>query len=296
MSDAAVSEVVTVGGSPARAAKVPAARTRRGGWPLSDRLLAGWTALVLLFLFSPLVVIVVFSVNDSAISNLPMKGFTTKWYAQLLTDEPLQQALLNTLKVAFVAVILGPTLGTLAAVGINRYTVRLRSALNSLVMLPIMIPRLILGIALLNCYTFFNIDLSLVTVIFGHVVITMPFVIMIVTARLLGFDKHLEEAALDLGASRWIVFKEITLPLLKPAIIGGALISFTLSFDDVVVALFTTGTENTLPMYIWAMLSFGISPKLNALATITLLVSMAVAFTAEMMIRRADAFVGKGWA
>src|SRR5678815_4890839 len=119
-----------------------------------------------------------------------------------------------------------------------------------------------------------------------------PYVVLIVSARLVGFDRHLEEAARDLGASTWTVFREITLPLLRPAIVAGALISFTLSFDEVVVSFFTTGRENTLPMSIWSMLRFGITPEINALATLTLVVSMAVALLAEVLIRRAGAAAG----
>jgi spermidine/putrescine transport system permease protein len=137
-----------------------------------------------------------------------------------------------------------------------------------------------------------QIDLSLLTVIAGHVVIGLPYVVLIVSARLVGFDRHLEEAARDLGASTWTVFREITLPLLRPAIVAGALISFTLSFDEVVVSFFTTGRENTLPMSIWSMLRFGITPEINALATLTLAVSMAAALLAEVLIRRASVAAG----
>lgn len=254
---------------------------------LGDWLLAGWTLFIFVFLFTPLLVIVIFSFNNAEVSILPMKGLTLRWYLALLQDEQLRQALGNSLIVASCVVVLAPVLGTLAAIGIHRYTVRLRAVANSLVMLPMTTPRLILGIALLNTYTFFNVGLSLNTVIAGHVVIAVPYVVLIVSARLLGFDKNLEEAARDLGASAWVVFKEITVPLLRPAIVGGALISFTVSFDDVVVAFFNTGTDNTLPMYIWAMLRYGISPKLNALATATLIASMGVALIAELLIRRA---------
>jgi spermidine/putrescine transport system permease protein len=142
-------------------------------------------------------------------------------------------------------------------------------------MLPMMTPRLILGIALLTFYNFLSVDLSLATVIAGHVVIGLPYVVLIVSARLVGFDRSLEEAARDLGAGPDA--REITLPLLRPAIVGGALIVFTLSFDEVVVSFFTTGTQNTLPMTIWSMLRFGITPAINALATLTLVFSMAIA-------------------
>ena len=261
---------------------------------LGDVALAAWTGLMLVFLFAPLVVVVIFSFNDSEITTLPLKGFTLHWYNKLAANRDVRDALVNSALVAVCTVVLATTLGVLAAVGIHRYTTRLRAVVNGLVMLPMMTPRLILGIALLTFYNFVQIDLSLLTVIAGHVVIGLPYVVLIVSARLVGFDRNLEEAARDLGASTWTVFREITLPLLRPAVVAGALISFTLSFDEVVVSFFTTGRENTLPMSIWSMLRFGITPEINALATLTLVVSMAVALLAEVLIRRAtDAATGR---
>ena len=273
-------------------AAAPRARARTRALRLGDWLLAGWTALVFVFLFAPLLVVVVFSFNDSEISTLPMRGFTLDWYRKLIADTQIREALVNSLIVAAATVALATTLGVLAAVGIHRYTVRLRAIVRGLAVLPMMTPRLILGIALLSFYSFLAVDLTLVTVVIGHVIIGLPYVVLIVSARLVGFDRSLEEAARDLGASTWIVFREITLPLLRPAIIGGALIVFTLSFDEVVVSFFTTGNANTLPMSIWSMLRFGITPKINALATLTLLLSMVVALLAELLIRRTAAREG----
>jgi spermidine/putrescine transport system permease protein len=274
---------------------VAAARPRaRRRVALGDVALAAWTGLMLVFLFAPLMVVVIFSFNDSEITTLPLKGFTLQWYKKLGANRDVRDALVNSVLVAACTVVLATTLGVLAAVGIHRYTTRLRAVVNGLVMLPMMTPRLILGIALLTFYNFVQIDLSLLTVIAGHVVIGLPYVVLIVSARLVGFDRNLEEAARDLGASTWTVFREITLPLLRPAVVAGALISFTLSFDEVVVSFFTTGRENTLPMSIWSMLRFGITPEINALATLTLVVSMAVALLAEVLIRRAtDAATGR---
>jgi len=150
------------------------------------------------------------------------------------------------------------------------------------------VPRLILGIALLTFFNLFQAHLSLATVVFGHVVFTLPYVVLIVSARLVGFNPALEEAARDLGAGTFTVFWRIVLPLLRPAIVGGALLSFTLSFDEVVVTFFTTGTDNTLPMMIWSMLRFGITPEINAVATFTILISGLAAVTAELMIRRSQ--------
>ena len=259
---------------------------RKDGWPAA--LLAAWFWLVLVFLFAPLVVVVLFSFNDSEISTLPLKGFTLSWYERMLSNTDLRASLVNSLIVSAFTVVISTTLGVMAAYGIHRYANRWKTALNAAAMMPIMVPRLILGIALLSFFNLFRADLSLATVISGHVVFSLPYVVLIVSARLVGFNSALEEAARDLGASTFTVFRLIVLPLLRPAIVGGALLSFTLSLDEVVVTFFTTGTDNTLPMMIWSMLRFGITPEINAIATCTILVSGIAALTAELMIRRAQ--------
>ena len=250
--------------------------------------LATWTGLVLLFLFAPLAVVVLFSFNASEISMFPIRGLTLRWYDRLFANQTFQEALVNSLVVAAATVVLATVLGVAAAHGIHRYARRWRTPLRSGAIMPMMVPRLILGIALLSFYNLVNADLSLVTVIFGHTVFAMPYVVLIVSARLVGFDDSLEEAARDLGAGTLRVLFEITLPLLKPAIVASALISFTLSFDEVVVTFFTTGNENTLPMLIWSMLRFGLTPEINAIATLTIVVSCVLALIAELAIRRAQ--------
>ncbi len=258
-------------------------------------LLGAWTALVLLFLFAPLILVALFSFNNSEISVFPIREFTLRWYARLAENEDFRVALGNSLFVAGMTVVIATTLGLLAATGAHRYAPRLRTALRSGASLPMMVPHLILGIALLGFYNLVQIDLSLVTVIMGHSVVAFPYVFLIVSARLVGFDSSLEEAARDLGASPARIFWEITLPLLAPAILTAALISFTLSFDEVVVTFFTTGTDNTLPMVIWSMLRVGITPEINAIATLTVVVSCVMAGIAEVVIRRSRQMtVGKG--
>jgi spermidine/putrescine transport system permease protein len=148
-----------------------------------------------------------------------------------------------------------------------------------------MTPRLVVGIALLNMFNLLSMQLSLLTVIVGHTVVAVPYVILVVTARLVGLDPRIEEAATDLGATRTRVIVDILLPLLRPAVLGSALIAFTLSFDEVVVTFFTTGTENTLPTTIWAMLRYGITPEINAVSTLTMIATVVLALGAEAMIR-----------
>ena len=250
--------------------------------------LGAWTGMVLAFLFAPLFVVMLFSFNDSAISRFPLSGFTLRWYGALAANGALHGALANSLVVAAVSVVLAVTLGVLAAVGIHHTGGRLAAGLRSFSLTPMMVPRLVIGIALLTFYDLVRLELSLATVVVGHVVMTMPYVILIASARLAGFDRSIEEAAWDLGAGRFTVFREITVPLLKPALVAGALMAFTLSFDEVVVTFFTTGRENTLPMVIWSMLRFGLTPEVNAVATISTLLTAAFAVVAELSLRRAQ--------
>lgn len=251
-------------------------------------LFGAWTGLVLVFLFAPLFVVAIFSFNASEISVFPIRGLTLKWYVQMLNNSVFKEAIVNSLIVAGFTVVIATSLGVMAATGIRSYAGRFKGVARAMGTMPMMVPRLILGIALLTFYNILEADLSLVTVIFGHVVFALPYVVLIVSARLVGFDDSLEEAARDLGAGTFTVFREITLPLLRPAIVGSALMSFTLSFDEVVVTFFTTGTANTLPMMIWSMLRFGLTPEINAIATVTLAVSMVLALVGEMSIRKAQ--------
>ncbi len=249
-------------------------------------LLAAWTGLVLLFLFAPLFLVALFSFNTSEISIFPISGFTLAWYERLATNSAFHDALINSLIVAAATVVLATALGVSAATGAHRYAPRWRNALRSGASLPIMVPHLILGIALLSFYNLAQVNLSLTTVIFGHTVVAFPYVFLVISARLIGFDLSLEEAARDLGAGTFTILREITLPMLAPAILTSALISFTLSFDEVVVTFFTTGTDNTLPMVIWSMLRFGITPEINAIATLTVVVSCIMAGIAQVIIQR----------
>lgn len=247
-----------------------------------------WTGLVLLFLFAPLIVVAIFSFNTSTISRFPLSGFTLSWYGKLFNDGMLHEALRHSLIIAFSTVVVSCSLGILVAVGIHRHGGRMANGLRAFSLMPMMVPRLVIGIALLTFYNLIQFDLSLLTVIAGHIVMTMPYVILIALARLVGFERTLEEAAWDLGAGTFTIFREIIVPFLKPAIIAAALMSFTLSFDEVVVTFFTTGRENTLPMMIWSKLRFGITPEINAIATITVVISGLFAVIAELTLRRAQ--------
>ena len=251
----------------------------------SRLLLAIWFWTVIFFLFAPLFVVILFSFNTSQISVLPLRGFTLDWYAKLFSNAQIADALLNSLFVALFTVVISVVFGVSLAIGLSRQRGRISSALLGFAAAPMILPRLILGVSLLTFIDALGIRLTLGTVMIGHSLIGIPYVVLIVNARLSGFDHRLEEAARDLGAGFLTVIRTITLPIIKPAILAAALISFTLSFDDVVVAFFTTGVDNTLPMLLWGLLRHGITPEVNALASVTLLVSGVTAVVAELMLR-----------
>lgn len=242
--------------------------------------------MVIAFLTLPLLVIVVFSFNERDLTALPLGGLSLKWYQKLFESRDLIESLGNSLVVASVVAILATVIGTLAAIGLVRSSPRTASVMRPILSTPMMTPRLIVGIALLSLYNVAGINLSLATVILGHTVIAVPYVILVVSARMVGLDPRIEEAAYDLGARRFRVIVDVLLPLLRPSIVGAALIAFTLSFDEVVIAFFTTGVDNTLPVTIWAMLRFGITPEINAISTITMLLTIVTALTAEAVMRR----------
>jgi len=223
-------------------------------------------------------------------SKLPFSwaGFSTKWYGELLHDEAIRQGLVNTLIVAFGATILATILGTLLAIGLSRFT---RSAmLEAYALAPAIIPDLALAIGLLVLFSAVGMTLGLYSVLLAHVVFGMAFVAAVVTARLGQSDPSLEEASNDLGATEMTTFFRITVPTLMPAIIAGALLVFTLSLDEFVIAFFTDGPSTpTLPIIIYSMVRFGITPEINALAAVLLLVSFTVVIAASRITRLTDA-------
>lgn len=251
----------------------------------------GWLRLPLwltyLFLYLPIAVLVVMSFNASKIPFV-WTGFSTRWYGELAQNELVREGLINTLIVAVGATILATALGTLLAIGIARYV---RSAIvEAYSLAPAIIPDLVLAIGLLAFFSLIGVSLSLFSVLLSHVVFGMAFVAAVVIARLGQTDPSLEEASRDLGATATSTFVRITLPTLAPGIIAGALLVFTLSIDEFVVAFFTDGPSTpTLPIVIYSMVRFGVTPEINALATILLLVSFTIVISAQRITRLTDA-------
>lgn len=248
-----------------------------------------WHAVVVYaFLLTPVVVLVVFSFSASRFSAV-WGGFTVDWYLRLAHNERVLEALRNSLLVATLATLLATGLGTLGAVALARLRFRGRTALEALMYLPMVLPELVLGIALLMFFVLVTpLPLGLATITLAHSVFGTAYVLLLVRTRLQGLDPHLEEAARDLGASSAQVFTRITLPLIMPGVIGGALLAFTLSFDDFVVAFFVTGPgASTLPIEIYSMVKRGVTPEINALATLILLASVAL-IALSLRLQRAD--------
>ncbi|MEO5940645.1 MAG: ABC transporter permease [Candidatus Limnocylindrales bacterium] len=260
------------------------------------RLLALLVVLVLLFLYLPIGFLILFSFETSSTPGLPITGLTLKWYETMLKDRIIQQALLNSVIVAGFVAVIASLIGTMTAFPLVRARLRFADTARLLFTMPIMIPGVLLGIGLLLVFRrVLDVDLSLVTVIAGHLVFTTPFVVLIVSARLQGFDRRLEWAAADLGANGFHTLRHIILPLISPAIVAGALLSVTLSIDEFVITYFTVGAQPTLPLYIYTSIKLGVTPEVNAVATV-ILVGTLIAFVVGSLLlsggrrlRRGDA-------
>jgi len=205
--------------------------------------------------------------------NIVFNGFTLKWYQNLFQNTNLIHAFFNTLIVAIVSTIISTVVGTISAVGLHKYNFPLKGFINKLIYIPIVIPEMVLGISLLSMYTLMKLELGLITIIIAHIAFSIPYVIVSVRSTLQSLTPSYEEAAKDLGASNFEILKKITLPLIMPGVISGATLAFTLSLDDVVVSYFTAGPgSNTLPLTIYSMIKTGITPDVNALSTLMLLI------------------------
>jgi spermidine/putrescine transport system permease protein len=230
--------------------------------------------LVFVFIYAPILVLVIYSFNSSRLVSV-WEGFTFDWYARLFQDEAIGKALKNTLVVALSSTVISTVFGTMVALVMERYEFWGKLPFDALLYLPIIIPDIAMAVMLLLFFVMTRIPLSLMTIVISHVAFNISFVAVVVRARLADFDRSLEEAAMDLGANEFQTFWRVTLPLLMPGILGGALLAFTLSVDDFVITFFTAGIgSTTLPLRIYSMVKLGITPEINALSTMMLLASM----------------------
>ena len=237
----------------------------------------------LVFLYAPIVILIVFSFNDSRRGNVVWRGFTTDWYVRAWNNDRLFEAFTNSLLIAVLAMVLGTIIGTLLAVSLWRFRFPGKAAFQGLNALPIVIPEICLAVAMLVFFA--RIDwptdlpwpFSLSAIVIAHTAFCFPFVAVVVSARMAGFDRSLEEAAKDLGAGEWQAFRDVLLPYLKPGIIAGALLAFTLSLDDFIITFFTAGPETvTFPVLVYSMVRFSVTPEVNAASTALIVLTALV--------------------
>lgn len=255
---------------------------------LSARWLTAYAVLYILFLYAPVVLLPLFAFNDATIIAFPLSGFTTRWFAVLRETEALHQAVENTLIVGLSTSVLSTALGATAARAMARYRFPAKRGIVGFIMLPLVLPEIIVAVALLVMLVQLGLSLSIWTVIGGHVLICVPFAIAILGSAFQGLDKSLEEASMDLGETRWGTFRRVIFPLVLPGVIASLLICFTISLDEFIIAFFLTGTDVTLPVYIWSQLRFPAKlPSVMALGTILLVLSVLLLIAAEWFRQRA---------
>lgn len=240
-----------------------------------------------LFLYAPTFLLPMFAFNDSGIVAFPLSGFTTKWFKVLWETEALHSATLNSLKIAVVSAVSATVLAILAASASVRYKMPGKTAMIGIVMIPMFLPEIIIGVSLLVVVLRAGLDLSLFTVILGHTLICVPFSVAILRGSFQQLDTSLEEASLDLGETPFSTFWLVTFPLILPSVISSLLVSFTISLDEFVIAFFLSGTEPTMPVYIWSQLRFPQKiPSIMALGTLLLVLSVTLLTLSEILRRR----------
>jgi spermidine/putrescine transport system permease protein len=247
-----------------------------------------YLAIMILLMYFPLVMVVIFSFNESRLSA-SFTGFSLKWYEILANDRDLKEALLNSILLGGLSCGISAVIGTLGAVGMARVKYKSKGMMEYLSTIPIMIPEIILGMVFLVFFSMLNLPFGMITLVIAHTTFCIPYIFMMVKARLVGIDKSLEEAARDLGAGPIRTFFDITMPLIAPAVLSGSLLAFAMSFDDVVISIFVNGPRlNTLPVKVYAQLKTGVTPEINALCTIILVVITAVLFLSSFLSKRAE--------
>ncbi len=233
-----------------------------------------YTFLVYTFLYLPMVMVVLYSFNKNN-NNLAFHGFTGKWYLSMFQNEALMKSLLLTIELGLVSTFIAIVLGTLATIGMHRYDFKLKKVFDSLLYIPVVIPELVIGIASLATFTMMGATLSFWTLVIAHVTFCVPFVVITLRSRIAGFDASIEEAAMDLGANQLRTLMRVTIPMLMPGILSGAMLSFTLSIDDVIISYFVAGAgDMTLPIRIYGMARGKISTEVYALSSAIIFVTI----------------------
>src|SRR3954470_18491524 len=262
-----------------------------GGHATRDRLrtwlLGIWSVLALLYLFIPVFIVILFSFNDNkGRFNFTWQGFTLRHWAHPFADSDLAKALTNSVEIALIATFIATALGTFMAMALVRYRFRGRTTVDFFVFLPLSTPEVVLGAALLAMFLTLNINTGFVTVVIAHVMFTLSYVVVTVKARLEGMDRHIEEASMDLGATEWVTFRKITLPMIAPGVAAAALLAAAISFDDYVVTSFNAGQTQTFPLYIFGATRQGVPAEVNVLATMLLVLILGL-MGLNLLIQRA---------
>ena len=255
--------------------------------------LGGWSVLALLYLFIPIFIVVLFSFNDTrGRFNFTWQGFTLKHWSSPFADPDLAVALKNSVLIAGIATVIATALGTFMALALVRYGFRGRSTVDLLVFLPLATPEVVLGAALLALFLTMTVSTGFVTIVIAHVMFTVSYVVVTVKARLEGMDRHIEEAAMDLGATEWTTFRKITLPMIAPGVGAAALLAAAISIDDYVITSFNAGQTQTFPLFIFGATRQGVPPEVNVLATallVIVLLLMALNVVVQRRLARRDA-------
>jgi spermidine/putrescine transport system permease protein len=243
---------------------------------------------VFLFLYFPIVSLVAFSFNDSK-RNITWQGFTLRYYEKALDNTQLHDAFLNSLIVASISTSVSTILGAMLGLALYKFRFPFQGPYEGMVHLPIVIPEICMAVAMVAFFATMDIPLGLTTITVSHIAFSIPFVAVVIRARMAGFDRSLEEASFDLGASQWQTFWNVTFPYMKPGLVAGALLAFTLSLDDFVITFFTSGPgSTTFPIKIYSMVRFSVTPEVNAASTVLIVATLALTITALVIQARAE--------
>lgn len=254
------------------------------------RIMRVFFALVVVFLYAPIAILVIFSFNKGSVPTFPLTGFTLHWYHEFVTNSDMQAALKTSAIVAAISSVIAVSLGILASIGLRRSRFRGRGLVTTLVLVPLVVPLVVLGISLLLLFHALGIQLSILTIVIGHVVISLPYTVLILLPRLEQIDASLAEAAYDLGAGPFATFRRVTLPLILPAVVSAFLVAFTTSFDEYAVASFLAGSQQTFPLFLYSALRFPSQlPQVIAVAVVVISLTIVVIVAAEVWRRRAEA-------
>jgi spermidine/putrescine transport system permease protein len=282
---------VTIEASPAVAEALQEEIAPRRGRPRADGarnwVLGIWSGLALLYLFIPVFIVVLFSFNDNkGRFNFTWQGFTLRHWKHPFADSDLAHALTTSLEVAVVATLIATALGTFMAMALVRYRFRGRAAVDFFVFLPLSSPEVVMGAALLALFLTLNVNTGFVTIVIAHVMFCVSYVVVTVKARLEGMDRHIEEAAMDLGATEWTTFRKVTLPMIAPGVAAAAMLAAALSIDDYVITSFNAGQTQTFPLFIFGATRQGVPAEVNVLATMLLLVVLGL-MGVNLLLQRA---------